>query len=194
MLLDRIRFIVIVETGLLGLTYHAWLFYLLAALAIGAGVGTITRKNPVTSAFFLILHFIFLAGLYASLHAHLLAVMQVLVYAGAIMVLVLFVIMLLNLGKEPESQQSEQVVIRKIAGYSFSAVMLVMVGLAALLSMDKGNTMMTTMADNVDTLGTAESIGAEMFTTYLFPFEAVSLLLLAAVAGSILLAKKRLMN
>lgn len=182
------------ESELFGITYYAWLFYLLAALAVATGVGTITRKNPVTSAFFLILHFIFLAGLYASLHAHLLAVMQVLVYAGAIMVLVLFVIMLLNLGKEPESEQSEQVVIRKIAGYAFSAVLLVMVGLAALLSSKPGGETMAKLADNADMLGTAESIGSEMFTTYIFPFEAVSLLLLAAVAGSILLAKKRLMN
>ncbi len=162
-------------------------FYVLAAGAVATGLLTITRRNPVSSAMFLILHFVCLTGLYLTLQAQLLAVLQVLVYAGAIMVLVLFVIMLLNLGDE--EKLTESVNQRSLVAAAIGAVFALQLILA--FTFDP-SPRYSALPDNAASVGTVEAIGNEMFTTFLFPFEAVSLLLLAAVIGSIILAKRKL--
>lgn len=161
------------------------LFCILAVAAIGTGVSVVTNKNPVASAMSLILHFFALAGLYLTLNAQFLAAIQVLVYAGAIMVLVVFVVMLLNLGKE--GKLNEKFSVRTGIAVAMS-VLLVAQFVIVFLGKPTGYNQ---LHDKSALNGTAESIGHVLFTEYLFPFEAISLLLLAAIVGSILLAKRQ---
>ncbi|MCX7930752.1 MAG: NADH-quinone oxidoreductase subunit J [Chlorobi bacterium] len=161
------------------------LFFLFGIGAIATAIGTITRRNPVAAAVNLIAHFFMLAGLYLTLEAQLLAVLQILVYAGAIMVLVVFVIMLLNLGNEQALR--EQFTMRKIVGVVLAAMFVLQVSVLV----NAQPTGATTLSPKAATLGTVESIGQALFTQYLFPFEAISLLLLAALVGAIILAKRK---
>ena len=147
----------------------------------------VVQRNPVVSAIYLIANFFSLAGLYLLLRAQLLAVLQIVVYAGAIMVLVIFVIMLLNLG-------DERSLVEKI---NFRLVIGVTVALAFLLEMlyiflgiaNDGTT--PGLHPQAATIGTVESMGSALFGQYVFPFEITSLLLLAAIIGAVVLAKKR---
>ena len=159
------------------------LFIILGILGISSGIVTITSRNPVISALALIFHFFMLAGLYLNLNAQFLAVLQVLVYAGAIMVLVIFVIMLLNLGSEEKLK--EKFSIRKLIAVLFGVVLLIQFGIIFLSTTFRGN-----VAIKSSNIGTVEKIGQELFTNYLFPFEAISLLLLVAIVGSVILAKR----
>ncbi|MCX8051675.1 MAG: NADH-quinone oxidoreductase subunit J [Chlorobi bacterium] len=161
------------------------LFFLFGIGAIATAIGTITRRNPVAAAVNLIAHFFMLAGLYLTLEAQLLAVLQILVYAGAIMVLVVFVIMLLNLGDDRALR--EQFTVRKVVGVVLAAMFMLQVGVL----INAQPTGATSLAPTAASLGTAESIGQALFTQYLFPFEAISLLLLAALVGAIILAKRK---
>lgn len=161
------------------------LFSILAVAAIGTGVSVIINKNPVASAMSLVLHFFALAGLYLTLNAQFLAAIQILVYAGAIMVLVVFVVMLLNLGKE--GALTEQFNPRTGIAVAMGVLLIAQFSIAFFGKPTGYNQ----LSDNAAHNGTAESIGTVLFTQYLFPFEAISLLLLAAIVGSILLAKKQ---
>jgi NADH-quinone oxidoreductase subunit J len=163
---------------------------LFTAFAIGAvatAMLTITRKNPVSSAMNLVGHFFMLSGLYLTLQAQFVAAVQVLVYAGAIMVLVVFVIMLLNLGREQQAAESGSGM-RKVIGTVFAALFA---GLMILTVVGKP-TGRNALSPEAATMGTTESIGQSLFTEYLFPFEAVSLLLLAALIGAVVIAKRHI--
>lgn len=159
------------------------LFIVLGIAAIASAIVTITNRNPVFSAIALIFHFFMLAGLYLNLNAQFLAVLQILVYAGAIMVLVIFVIMLLNLGDEEKLK--EKLNIRKLTAYIFAFILIVQF---AVIFTSKGFSPDGHKGAHV---GTVEMIGKDMFSNYLFPFEAISLLLLAAIIGSVILAKRK---
>lgn len=161
------------------------LFTLFAIGAVASAIFTITRRNPVSAAMSLVAHFFMLSGLYLTLEAQFVAVVQVLVYAGAIMVLVVFVIMLLNLGNE--RQLTERSSLRSTAATLVAAIFAFQV----ILSITARPTGMQAMSPDAVTLGTAESVGQHLFTTYLFPFEAVSLLLLAALIGAVILARRQ---
>ncbi len=160
------------------------MFSLFAIGAVASAVFTITRKNPVSSAMSLVAHFFMLTGLYLTLQAQFVAAVQVLVYAGAIMVLVVFVIMLLNVGKEIENPQRGN--LRTTLGALMGVLLVVLIGVAVLAR----PTGRLSLPDTAAEIGTTEAIGQSLFTTYLFPFEAVSLLLLAALIGSVILAKR----
>lgn len=160
------------------------LFAVFAIGAIASAIATITRKNPVASAMTLVAHFFMLTGLYLTLEAQFVAAVQVLVYAGAIMVLVVFVIMLLNVGRESQATGGRP--IRTTLG-TLLAVLLVGMISVTIVARPTG---MNQLAANATTIGTTEAIGQSLFTTYLFPFEAVSLLLLAALIGAVILAKR----
>jgi len=162
------------------------LFALFAIGAVASALLTITRRNPVASAMSLIAHFFMLSGLYLTLEAQFVAVVQVLVYAGAIMVLVIFVIMLLNLGSE--RQLTERASLRSTLGWLVAALFAVQIGIV-LTSKPTG---VNALSPKAVEIGTTEAIGQSLFTHYLFPFEAVSLLLLAALIGSVILAKRTL--
>ncbi|MES2767405.1 MAG: NADH-quinone oxidoreductase subunit J [Bacteroidota bacterium] len=161
-------------------------FIILALGAIATGILTITRRSPVASAMWLITHFFTLSGLYLTLKAQFVAVIQILVYAGAIMVLVVFVIMLLNLGKD--SERSATFDIRKAIGIFVVFAFAIMLG-SVFITQHSGYSALNESAGKI---GTVESIGTVLFKDYIFPFEAISLLLLAAVVGAVILAKRRI--
>ena len=163
------------------------LFIFFAGIAAVTSVIMITRSNVVISALFLILNFASLAGLYLLLNAQFLAVTQVIVYAGAIMVLFLFVIMLLK----PEHEQT----VSKIPGmkiFAFVIAFMVFVQLAYLIFFASPSSAITPDMEASINAGTIETIGRELFTNYILPFEAAGYLLLAATIGALILAKKKI--
>ena len=153
-----------------------WYFLVLAIGAIVTAVGTITRRNPVSAAMNLVAHFFMLSGLYLTLQAQFVAIVQILVYAGAIMVLVVFVIMLLNVGKEEQQAGSPSMV--KIVGTGMALTLALVVVRALNLGVMQ---MPSGLAPTAIQLGTTENIGTVLFGNYLFPFEIISLLLLAEI-------------
>ncbi|MFZ0826744.1 MAG: NADH-quinone oxidoreductase subunit J [Verrucomicrobiia bacterium] len=158
------------------------LFYVFAALTLLCGVLVIANpfsRSPVTSAMFLVLTIISLAGLFVLLHAFFLAAVQILVYAGAVMVLFLFVIMLLDLKEEEH---------RKIKKFGLVAG-LVSVGAIVMIFV---KSILVTRPDAQLSAAEGEPavLGRLLFTQYLLPFEVVSVLLLVAMIGVILLSKK----
>jgi NADH-quinone oxidoreductase subunit J len=166
-----------------GLQVQHILFWLFALLGITGGVGLILNRNPVYAALSLILNFFSIAGLYLTLQAEFLAVVQILVYAGAIRVLFLFVIMLLNLSHEPKSQRFE---ITRGLGFILG---LGFVGEMIYIFHTFSRTAPQTMAINFDG-GKTEKVGYLLMTQQLFPFEMISVVLLAALVGAIVIAKR----
>ncbi len=162
-----------------------WLFSILSAGAIISAIMVVTRRNPVVSALCLIANFFFLAGLYLVLRAQFIAFIQILVYAGAIMVLFVFVIMLLNLSSKESLREAMnwKKIVPVVLGFA-----LVMELIYIFLSHPSPPSSIAI----AEAVGTVESVGKVLFTTYLFPFEITSLLLTAAIVGAILLGKKKL--
>jgi NADH-quinone oxidoreductase subunit J len=158
-------------------------FALLTLLSAGM---VIFARSPINSAMALVSTFFFLAGIYVLLWAHTVAVMQVLVYAGAIMVLFLFVIMLLNLGESPTRGRPT---LARVAGGAAAAGLLVVLGIV--LWRVKGAAP-DLSAEGQLTFGTMATMGQVIFTQWLLPFEAVSLLLLVAMVGAVVVAKSRI--
>lgn len=157
-----------------------------AVIAIAAGIVTISSRNPVKSALSLVVQFFMLAAIYLTLNAQFVAVIQILVYAGAIMVLVVFVIMLLNLGDDQKLKE-------KISFRIYLSVFLAGLLLVLFASQYSFNaSFITTMNQASVRQGTVEAIGQELFTNYLIPFEATGLLLLMAIIGAVILAKRKL--
>ncbi len=162
------------------------LFIFFSLIAVASAVIMITRANPVISAIFLIVNFFSLAGLYLILNAQFIAVLQILVYAGAIMVLFVFVIMLLNLGDE--EALTDKFGLRKITAVSVGAIIFFQLAYFILV---KGNSAISMpQSNNSAAAGSVENIGIQLFTTYLIPFEVTSMLLIAAIIGAVVLAKR----
>ena len=159
-------------------------FWLFGGLAVILGVLVIALKNPVHSAVALVCNMFSLAALFALLDAHFLAVLQVLVYAGAIMVLILFVIMLLNLRPE-ELGRARQTATKVVGGVLITWVAVLMISLFI-------GTGAKEMASVPGTFGTIETIGRLIFSKFLLPFEVASVLLLAAILGAVGIAKKKI--
>ncbi|MBS1519305.1 MAG: NADH-quinone oxidoreductase subunit J [Bacteroidetes bacterium] len=162
------------------------LFFSLSILSFVSAVFMITRRNPINSALFLILNFFTVSGLYLLLKAQFIAIIQVLVYMGAIMVLFLFVIMLLNL--QDEKKMSEKYSYKKLTSILLAIMLFGILGYTVFFGFE-GKFQM--ISDQAVRLGTAETLGAELYTNYSFPFELASFLLLAAIVGAIVLAKKK---
>jgi NADH-quinone oxidoreductase subunit J len=164
---------------------HDFFFYLFAALTLLCGFLVVANpfsRNPVTSAMFLVLTIVALAGLFVLLHAFFLAAVQVLVYAGAVMVLFIFVIMLLNLKEEAR---------RRIKSVSIVAGVVSVGALAAVAwKTITGSAIGQGLTPQAE--GSTTALGKMLFTQYLLPFEIVSVLLLVAMVGAILLSKKEL--
>lgn len=146
----------------------------------------ITRRNPVNSVLFLIVNFFCISAIYLLLRAQFIAIIQILVYAGAIMVLFLFVIMLLNL--QDESKLTENVSYKKLTAIILSALLFSVLSITTFFAF-QGK--FPKINETAETLGTVEAIGKELYTTYSFPFELVSFILMAAIVGAIVLAKKK---
>jgi NADH-quinone oxidoreductase subunit J len=161
------------------------LFYSVALVAVISGFLVIRCQSPVNSALGLVNTFFCLAIFYVMLHAPFMAAIQIMVYAGAIMVLILFVIMLLNLGTEARK--------RYTTGVVWSAVASLLVLFNVIFFLKRGR---VTGAEGeigafqVESIGHTELIGKTMFTEFLLPFEIASILLLVAIVGAVVLAKK----
>ena len=159
-------------------------FLVVAGAAIGSAFAMVFQRNPVMSAIALIVNFFCLALLYLLLEAQLLAALQIVVYTGAIMVLFIFVIMLLNLGDE--QRLTERFDVKKIIGVSVAGgFLLEMIYILAF----SGGSVQTPLPESGN-LGTVESMGKALFGPFLLPFEITSLLLLAAIVGAVMLAKR----
>jgi NADH-quinone oxidoreductase subunit J len=160
-------------------------FYILAALILGFGALVITAKSTVHSVLFLVADFLCVAALYVTLHAPFLAVIQVMVYAGGIVVLYLFVVMLVNLKRPPEAHSDP----RRLSRLGVVMAAAVLAELAAIFAVGWAKPAAvggTLSAQNV------EQIGRALYTDYLIPFELASILLLVAMIGAIVLAKREL--
>jgi len=167
---------------------HAVAFYTLAALILGFAVLVISTRNTVHSVLFLVLNFLAVAALYVLLTAQFLAVIQVLVYAGGIVVLYLFVVMLVNLKRPPEDHSAPQR--RNWIGFALSG--LVLAELGGIVAWGQVSQSGTAMESSDLALNNVERIGMLLYTEYLIPFEVASMLLLVAMVGAIILAKREL--
>jgi len=167
-------------------------FYLFAAVAIAFSLLVVLKKNPVSSAFSLVMVFFAFAGIYAILDAHLIAALQVLVYAGAIMVLFIFVIMLLN-ADTPSFDLGRSHRALRIAAAIGGVVMLELFVVVFHGSEFASNGKMTVDAIN-QAGGNTVVISRLMFSEYLLPFELTSVLLLGAIVGAVAIAKRKMEN
>ncbi len=163
-----------------------YVFFLLAVVAVTAGLGMLIARNPVSSALWLILNLFCIAGLYLTLSAQFIAVIQVLVYAGAIMVLFLFVIMLLNLAALPRVRDFDWK-----RGAAFVLAMGILAELAYIVAAGLGAGVVSVDLQAAAATGSAREIAKELFTRYAMPLEVIGLLLLAATIGAVMLAKRR---
>ena len=175
------------------------LFFIVALISVFAAVMVVTRKSPLASAIYLILVMCCIAGLFAMLGALFIAAMQVIVYAGAIMVLVIFVIMLLNLRDDEFGYDSR--LIQKYLGLAFGALIMIQVVFIIGWAMNDytappADQLMTeTTADSetgaLENYQSAEAVAETLFTKFAYPFEVTSILLLAAIIGAMVISRKR---
>jgi NADH-quinone oxidoreductase subunit J len=158
------------------------IFYLLASLTLISALFVVFSKNPIYSVLWLIVCFFTIAGHFVMLNAQFLAVVHIIVYSGAIMVLFLFTVMLLNLNSETEPHKP---IIIKFAGV-ISGGVLFLVLMAALKSGIPSNY----IAPPISEVGYVKNIGMKLYQDYMLPFEVASILFLSAMIGSVVLAKK----
>ena len=163
------------------------LFLGFGAVLVASSLLVVLHKNPVTSALFLVLAFCSLAGIYLVLQAEFIGMVQIIVYAGAIMVLFLFVIMYLNLGQDLET--GAQIVVRRAVGWLIGA-MLVAEG--AIFFGRRWMVGPTSPALPGPPVGNTQALGSVLYTRYLFPFEVTSIVLLVAMVGAVVIARGRL--
>ena len=176
------------------------IFFILAIIAVAAAVMVISTKSPVSSALFLVLVMCSLAGLFVLLGAIFLAAMQVIVYAGAIMVLFLFVIMLLNLRRDELGHDPHR--IQKYLGYALVAILLIQGIVIVSWAMKDYSSGLKTIPEAAATgiidstkvidYSSAYQVAQTLFTRYAYPFEITSILLLAAIIGAVVIARKKL--
>lgn len=160
-------------------------FVILTTMVLVTGLVVIRHRNKVVAALALAGNLVSIAGFYLLINAQFLALLQVIVYAGAIMVLILFVIMLLNL--PDEARRPGVGGIQGVLGVLLAVAFVVIIG-GALYNATAGSSFPATTGD----FGTVESVGVALFTNFFYAFEAISLLLLVAMIGAVLLAKRRL--
>lgn len=165
------------------------LFIVLGLIAVVCAICVIFQKNPIYSAVYLIQTMIALAVLYVLLHAQFIAAIQIMVYAGAIMVLFIFVIMLLNLSKRDEEAGEGKLFLQKPSAIILGIVLFVMIGVVTLKSVLQGTKGEYT-PENINSIGNTQLVGKLLFTDYVFPFEIASILLFVAILGAIVLTKK----
>ena len=164
--------------------FEAILFYSLAAAAVVSAVLVVTRANPISSALMLVVCFLLTAGIFAMLGAMFLAALQILLYAGAIMVLFIFVIMLIH--TDPAELKKRQITFGKILGAAAAFYLAIILGIAAwrppFIGAPKAGAVFISPA----------TIGRQLLTQYVLPFEVLSVLLLIAIVGAVVLAKKKI--
>jgi NADH-quinone oxidoreductase subunit J len=162
-------------------------FTIVSVVAIISGLLVITCKNPINNALSLVMTFFCLATYYVMLDAPFMAAVQVMVYAGAIMVLIVFTIMLLNIRVDATKSHTHKIIAGGIIGF-FTLLNAVFVVLKSRAAAPTG----PYSGETIRQIGHTELIGKEMFTNFLLPFEITSILLLVAIIGAVILAKKKL--
>lgn len=158
---------------------ESFLFWMFAIVGVGCGVMVVAHRNPMSSAIALVGTMLCLSGLYALLNGAFVAVIQVLVYAGAVMVLMLFVIMMLNV--RPETLRFE--------GTPLYWIIAAFIGLAVIAILPAFPP--TPAGTPKPEFGSIEAVGQQLFTVYMLPFELTSVLLLIAIIGAVILTKRR---
>ena len=160
----------------------AFLFFLLAITCVGAVLGMIISRNQAHNALFLVLAFACLGGLFGLLDAPFIAAVQIIIYAGAIMVLFIFAIMMINLeeGITPEKKKWTLVLSLVLAVFLVVELIIAMKGTYSAMGKTGG-----------ETIGSPTELGRLLFTDYLYPFEITSILIIAALVGAIVLVKKK---
>ena len=170
--------------------FYVFHFYLFGIIAVVSALAFVTRKSPVAAALWLVNTMFSLAALYVLLDAHFIGVIQVLVYAGAIMVVFLFVIMLLNLGHASDVGDARGM------GWKLAAGLVGLALLAQVFALTKARVPESlalpenTLADQVAATGAIAPIAGPLFNQYLLAFEVTSVLLLAAVVGAVVLGRR----
>lgn len=159
------------------------LFYFLSFLGIIFALLVVFSKNPIHSVLYLVLTFFTIAGHYVLLNAEFLAIVHIIVYAGAIMVLFLYVLMMLNLNHESEPHKNN--VLKIVACICSGLLMVVLVGSL------KGTELMVNENPQLGDIGLVKNLGRMLFNEFLLPFEITSILLLSAMVGSIMLASPK---
>jgi NADH-quinone oxidoreductase subunit J len=158
-----------------------------AAILVVSSLLVILHRNPLTSALFLVLAFCSLAAIYLLLHAEFIGLVQVVVYAGAIMVLFLFVVMYLNLSHDVESGAT--IVLRRGLGWLLGAALVTEGALLIAGRLAPGPATPAALAGAVAEPGNTQQVGLLLYTRYLFPFEITSMILLVAMIGVIVIAR-----
>ena len=169
----------------MSLGYAGIFFYILAAMALVSSLMVVTRRNPVHSAMFLVFTFFCVAGVYVTMSAEFLAAVQVLVYAGGIVVLFLFVIMLVPLSPGLKPARIRQGAIALLVTAMVASAFMVIYG-----QVKAAGVVATSAAEPLH--GTIDVVGMELYTKYLLPFEVASVLLLVAMVGAVVLARKEI--
>jgi len=159
------------------------LFILLSALAIGSALMVITRKNPVHSVLYLVVTFFAISGHYILLNAQFLAIVNIIVYAGAIMVLFLFVVMLMNLNAAVEPQKNK---LLQFAGVLSGGSLFLILVAALVKTKEVSNAVEMQTGD----YGLIKNLGKVLFNDYVLPFEISSVLFLSAMIGAVIMSKK----
>lgn len=161
-----------------------FLFFLLGGLALGSAAYFVFARNPLYAILSLIVTFFSIAGLYVLLNAQFLGIVQVIVYAGAIMVLFLYILMMLNLNKEDESRKHN---VNKFAGIFAGGILFI-----GMLGAYKGLSGKTVATNADSSIGLTKNLGKLLFNEYVLPFELASILILAGIVGAVLIGKKDL--
>jgi NADH-quinone oxidoreductase subunit J len=165
-------------------------FYIFAAITVVASLGVVGQRNPMYSVMLLIVSFGGLAALYILLDAPFTAVTQIIIYAGAIMVLFLFVVMLLNVPREEPMPKSIASLMGP-TGMRIGAVLSVLLAIELIWALSRiGVSSFSTNQAEIDNVSSVTNIGKSLFTTHAFAFEATSILILVAMVGAVVLARK----
>lgn len=160
------------------------IFWFLSLLAVGSALMVVISRNPVHSILYLIVTFIAITGHYIMLNAQFLAIVNLIVYAGAIMVLFLFVVMLMNLNKKSEPQKNLWMLVAGIMAGGFLLLVVVM----AVRDMNAGKRAFDMQGGDI---GLIKNLGQRLFSDYVIPFEVSSILFLSAMVGAVLLSRKK---
>jgi len=163
-------------------------FFYFASVIVVTSALVVILKNPIHSVLSLLIMFFHVAGLYVTLHAEFLAIVQIMVYAGAILVLYLFVVMLLNVKQQPDAFHTQVPLGVLLTLTLFTEVVLLFFFRTSIDSTIPSSV----VVGQSEMTGNTEAIGEVLYSTYLFPFEVASLILLVAMIGAVILAKKDL--
>ena len=169
----------------------ALLFYAFAAVSVIGALLVVAQRNPVYSLVSLVGSFFGLCGLYVLLEAPFVAVVQIIVYAGAIMVLFLFVVMVLNVPREDAAEWDRAHPLYRPMAVRVGGVMAALLALELGWALSRTSGLSVGVADDKPAMSSVAALGKALFTNYMFAFEVTSILIIAAMVGAVVLSRKR---